>query len=490
MAVKKKFSINTFWILIAMVALIFPRAQINKAKADNGDCAISITGAPSVLSANYGLTPGQSGSLAWFSTGCYYMELVYPGQQSGMGSTVATQGYINVGPYNFHHPYYKTYTVEGMGNNGQSYASFTFYLTQTVPVCDITGFNASSTTINLGSSVNLSWTSTNCTALNINGISVAVPYGTTAMTPDAAGTTTYIISDGAGHSLSRTILVADPNVAQGCTFTSFGPDPNYINASGSASVTWATSGTNCNVSLRATSGAGYAYYDQGEPNFGTKTISGAHAGDVWTLSYGGGQSASIVMRGNDNCSIASFTASPATFSLSGDAVSLIWSAPWCTTVTLRGGEFGSGTNVTANGTSSGSITAHPTATTIYYLDAFSTHNSALTSSATATMSGGGSARVNINATVNGKSVPASAFVYGFIPSGLSSLPNNAVGTFSNLSPGNYTVVANTGQDGFVHVLVDGKDWKAAAPSDSQTATSGQTINLNLQAKTHAVLQIQ
>ena len=402
---KKLSFVNALWMLIAAVALIVPQAQVKKAEAQ-GDCVINLTGSPSILVSAYGYNAGQTGMLAWITTGCSYLELIGPTQEIGFGTMVAEDGQVDVGPFTFDYPYTKTYTMSGIGDNGQIFASFTFYLTQTIPVCDITGFNASSTTIDLGQSVNFTWTSTNCTSLNIsdgtNTYSVTVPNGSATYTPAVSGTTTYIIRDGNGgtSSLSRTILVNDPNAAPACTFTSFGPDPNYIDAFGNASVTWATSGDGCNVSLSVTSVLGAIYYHQGEANFGTKTISGVQAGDVWELAYGSGQRASIVMRVRDDCGISSFTASPSTFSSPGAAVTLTWSAGWCTSVTLRGGEFGSGTNVSGYGTSYGSIVAHPTNTTTYYIEAFNSHNQALGRNATATLSGP-TCRLSIGKRING-----------------------------------------------------------------------------------------
>lgn len=432
---KKLSFANALWMLIAALAMVLPQAQVKKAQAQ-GDCVIDLTGWPLVLTAAYGFTPGQTGSLVWTSTGCSYLELVGPGQQVGFGTLVGADGNATAGPFTYDYPYTKTYSLNGIGDNGQIFASYTFYLTQVPPVCDITGFNASTTTINLGQSVSFSWTSTNCTSLNIsdgtNTYAVSAPNGQSGgYTPTTVGTTTYTISDGGGgtSSLSRQISVTDPNVNPGCTFTSFGPDPNYIDAFGNASVTWATSGDACNVSLAATRGAGYSYYNQGEPNFGTKTLSGVQDGDMWILSYGNGQTSTIIMRQNLDCSISGFFANPATFSSAGSAVTLSWSAPWCTTVILSGGEFGSGTDVTANGTNSGSIVAHPTNTTTYHLNAFSNHNQALMHDVTATLSGP-TCKLSINRRINYGNAPSvtSNTSFAYYNSGPTSLPG---GDFSD-----------------------------------------------------------
>lgn len=441
---KKLSFTNALWMLIAAIAMILPQAQVPKAQAA-GDCVINLMGYPSVLTAAYGYNPGETGSLVWTTTGCSYLELVGPGQQVGYGAMVAEDGQATVGPFTYDYPYTKTYILDGIGDNGQIFASYTFNITRVPPVCEITGFNASSTTINLGQSVSFSWSSTNCTSLNIsdgtNTYSVAVPNGQAGYTPAAVGTTTYTIYDGGGgtSSLSRAISVTNPNAAPACTFTSFGPDPNYIDEFGNASVTWTTSGDACNVSLRITRGTGYIYYDQGEPNFGTKNITGAQAGDTWILSYGSGQSSSIVMRVRTDCSISSFSASPSTFS-TGAAVTLSWSAPWCTNVTLRGGEFGSGTNVTAYGTNSGSIVAHPANTTTYYVDAFNNNNQALSRSTTATLSGP-TCRLSINRRINYGAAPSltSSTPFNFYASGAESLNGRNLSQLTQVSCGPYDI---------------------------------------------------
>lgn len=439
---KKLSFTNALWMLIAAIAMILPQAQVPKAQAE-GDCVINFMGYPSVLVAAYGYNPGETGSLVWTTTGCSYLELVAPGQDVGFGTLVSADGQATAGPFTYDYPYTKTYILNGIGDNGQIFASYTFNLTQTAPVCEVTGLNASSTTINLGQSVTLSWTSTNCTSLSLSdgssSYSVSVPYGSASYTPSSIGTTTYTINGGSS-SLSRSISVNDPNSAPACTFTSFGPDPNYIDEFGNASVTWTTSGTDCNVSLRISRGGGYIYYDQGEPNFGTKNITDAQVGDTWTLTYGTGQTASIVMRVSNDCSIGSFTASPSTFSSSGAAVTLSWGAPWCTNVTLRGGEFGSGTNVTAYGTDSGSIVAHPTSTTTYYVDAYNNHNQALTNNVTATLSGP-TCRLSLNRRINYGAAPSvtSSTAFNYYGSGPESLAGRDLSQLTQVSCGTYDI---------------------------------------------------
>ncbi|GEM_PF-6224882 len=485
---------NALWMLIAAIAMIVPQAQIPKAEAQ-GDCVINFSGYPSVLTAAYGYNQGETGMLAWTTTGCSYLELVAPEQDVGYGTLVAQDGQATAGPFTYDYPYTKTYILNGIGDNGQIFASFTFSLTQTPPVCDITGFNASSTTINLGQSVTFTWTSTNCTSLSIsNGSSttaVSTPYGSATYTPSSIGTTTYTISGGSS-SLSRAISVNDPNAAPACTFTSFGPDPNYIDAFGNASVTWATSGTDCNVSLRITSSGGYTYFDQGEPNFGTKNITGAQVGDTWILTYGTGQSASIVMRVNNDCSISSFTASPSTFSSSGAAVTLSWGAPWCTNVTLRGGEFGSGTNVTSYGTNSGSIVAHPTNTTTYYVDAFNSHNQALSGNVTATLSGP-TCRLSVHRRINGGATITSNQAFEHYTYGAQSISGGEISdqvvACGSYNIGNFTSqITTTATDSDGNPVVANLKSGASVSFDLNSANTNQTVNVDYQ--TPALIKVR
>lgn len=354
---------RTLIFLFLLLIPLFP----SKVTAE-GCGIVSFSAFPNVIYASSYLTPGQTSTLTWLTSGCSYVELVNPNQSIGMGTAVSLEGSFEVGPFSYGFPNTKEYTLVAYGDTGQVSLSATIFLTQYPASCEITSFRSDSYQINSGASTNLSWSSTNCSSLYLNGVLVS-SNGSQSISPQTD--TTYTLSDNQSQNRSLTVAVAQ---STGCSLVYFGPDPNYIDEFGNASVTWSVS-SGCSVSLR-----GPGYFDQGEPNYGTHYISNASAGDTWTLSFGSSSHA-IVLQRHFNCAITGFSAS--NFDL-GARTNISISTSACDHAVISGGNFGGGLDI-SNRLVAGNfqITDTPQITTTYTLQAWSSRNQAVPASATA-----------------------------------------------------------------------------------------------------------
>ena len=354
---------RTLILLLILLIPLFP----SKVKAEGCEI-VSFSAFSNVIYASSYLTPGQTSTLTWLTSGCSYIELVNPNQSIGMGTAVSLEGSSEVGPFSFGFPNTKEYTLVAYGDTGQVSLSLTIFLTQYPASCEITSFRSDSYQINAGASTNLSWSSTNCNSLYLNGVLVS-SNGSQSISPQTD--TTYTLTDNQNQSRSLTVAVAQNT---GCSLVYFGPEPNYIDEFGNASVTWSVS-SGCSVSLR-----GPGYLDQGEPNYGTHYISNASVGDTWTLSFGSFSHA-IVLQRHFNCAITGFSAS--SFD-PGAQTRLSISTSACDHAVISGGNFGSGLDI-SNQLVAGNaqITDTPLTITTYTLLAWSSRNESLPATAIA-----------------------------------------------------------------------------------------------------------
>lgn len=110
----------------------------------------------------------------------------------------------------------------GFSNQGSVVFRFKVDETVTPPAtCSINSFNASPTTINKGSTSTLTWSTSNCTSLNILGDSVG-SFGSKLYSPQ--NTTTYILSaSGTNGSDFRSVTVSvnENNPTHNCSLTDF-----------------------------------------------------------------------------------------------------------------------------------------------------------------------------------------------------------------------------------------------------------------------------
>lgn len=466
------FKKHVFFLLILLIPLIPFKAKANACEI------LSFSAYPNVIYASSYLTPGQQSTLVWLTSGCSYVELVNPDQSIGMGTPVASEGSIALGPFGYSYPNTKDYTLVAYGDSGQTSLSLTISITQFPPNCEITSFRSDSYQIQAGKSTVLSWNSTNCASLYLDGVLVSVN-GSQSISPQTD--TTYTLTD--NQNQSKSLLVAVSTNTQSCSLVFFGPDPNYIDEFGNASVTWSVDGS-CGVSLR---GPGYA--DQGEPNYGTHYIPNASEGDVWTLSFGS-FSKDIVLKRYLNCAIVSFSAS--SFD-PGKTTNINILTRACDHAVISGGNFGSGMDI-SNQLASGSlqITDTPQTTTTYTLRAWSLRNEAFPATAVA-YENVSRCSVDISRSIN--SPTETSFneheyvveVRG-ITSHVISINDNRQNTLSGLECNTAYLFAP--RNTHVDVLVNGKGGFKATGSQSSITTTNSFLEVVIPFRTDAKLEIR
>ena len=146
------------------------------------------------------ITQGSSTTLSWSSSNATSASI-----NNGVGG-VATSGSVNVSPSST-----TTYTLTLTGPSGTA----TQQVTVTVYPLPTGSLSASPTTINLGSSSTLSWSSSNVTSASINnGVGSVATSGSTNVSPSS--TTTYTLTlSGPGGTITpqATVTVNQPPVA-------------------------------------------------------------------------------------------------------------------------------------------------------------------------------------------------------------------------------------------------------------------------------------
>jgi hypothetical protein len=181
----------------------------------------TFTGNPSTISF------GQSSTLSWTTTNAASVTI------SGVGGTQPVNGSASVSP-----TVTTTYTLTATGAGGTAMRSTTITVSAVAPPT-IVSFAASPTTITLGQSSTLSWTSTNTTSVAISGVNGAQPVsGSVAVSPTA--TSTYMLTatgPGGTATATTTITVSQSPVPVILSFTA---NPDAITPGQSSSLNWTT----------------------------------------------------------------------------------------------------------------------------------------------------------------------------------------------------------------------------------------------------------
>lgn len=481
---KKLFKSNLFLLIIFALFLGSFNFVPKSAQAD--DCVInSLVASPSPVAS------GNSSTIGWTQTGCASVSIYL---QSGrfLTSPLYSSAYpidsYNTGPllYTGTNP---TYLL--VDETSSVVAGITIPVTQGGNSCVLSSFTSTTLTITSGSSAVLTWSAQNCSTLSIDhGIGDVTGLTSKSVTPTT--TTTYTISGSFGAATaSVTINVSNAS----CAINTFFASPNPT--TGASRLFWTT--TNCITAYIVDSTNTYTPVPVNNPTDGYLVNVTADSTDYYLYMAPDVPRQRVTISKIAPCEITnqSATVNP------NLSVTVSFSVANCTNAKITGGYFGfSGTSkLSQTSNYSGFLTATTAANEMsnnvtsmtYFIDAWSTASGgtiALQQVAVASYTPVGSVTVNINAMVNGVSVPASAFPDGFFTTGPMVIPGSTTGSYNNLSPGTYSIVANPSQDGSVRVLVNGQIWKAISSTDSKTATAGQTITLNLQAQTKAVLQVR
>jgi len=174
---------------------------------------------------------GQSTILSWTSTDATSVTI-----DNEVGS-VPVNGSVSVTPSQT-----TTYTLTATGVGGTSSSSITVTVNHPVPSVTLT---ASPTSINVGESATLSWTSTDATSVTIDhGVGSVPNNGSVSVTPSQ--TTTYTLTaTGAGGSASSTVTVELTIPFPVVTFTA---EPSVVVPGAASKLIWtATYTTNVEI---------------------------------------------------------------------------------------------------------------------------------------------------------------------------------------------------------------------------------------------------
>jgi len=242
---------------------------------------VTIAASPSTV------TLGGTTSLTWTSTNATSCTAsgAWIGSQNTSGT--ATETPVSTGT--------STYTLTCTGAGGSANASAP--VTVNAPPAPTILVSVSPSTISLGSSATLTWSSTYANACTATGAwsGTQATNGTEKVTPTAAKDYSYILAcTGAGGSASSTATLTVTTPAPTVTIS---VAPASITAGGSAKLTWSSTAATGSTASGAWSGT--------QPTSGTATETPASVGtDTYTLSCtGSGGSAS-------NSATLSLTAPP------------------------------------------------------------------------------------------------------------------------------------------------------------------------------------
>lgn len=267
-----------------------------------------------------------------------------------------------------------TYYFQAMArnSNGSSAAlqivPFTTKSTATAN-CDILSFGASPSSVTSGSTTTLSWSTSNCSNIRLNGgsFSNAIQVGTSAVTGAITAPTQFRLT-GVGTNGTTTTEYTTVTVNGGgssdCQVNSFYASPTtvaygqsttlYMNMTGCTSATlYPNVGTISGGSTAISSGAIYGYT--------TFTLTGTSASgqtDVRTANV------SLTNGGSNYCSISSFYATPNPVS-SGQNATLYWNTTGCSDIRISGGSLSSYSYLAPSGSMGTGVLYGTTSYTLY-----------------------------------------------------------------------------------------------------------------------------
>jgi hypothetical protein len=294
-------------------------------------CLFSFTGNPLTVS------PGGSSMLSWSSGGTAVTI------DNGLGSRPAN-GSVNVTPAQ---TTTYTLTVNGTADSSPRTGQVTVTVSQPPPTAT---FGANPTSINLGQSSALTWTTTNATTVSIdNGVGSQALNGTVNVSPTQ--TTTYTLTaTGPGGPTTKTATVT---VVQPPPTATFAAAPTTITVGQSSTLTWTTGNA---TSVTIDNGIG-AVTASGQRSVSPTTTT------TYTLSAtgaGGNITRQATVTVNTSGPGITFSASPGSIAFGGTST-LTWSTTGATAVTIDNG-------IGAQALS-GSLPVSPARTTIYRLTA-------------------------------------------------------------------------------------------------------------------------
>ena len=243
----------------------------------------------------------------------------------------------------------KEYRIRAYRGSTNAYSSsITITWTEPLPECEIDSFTASSTTITVGESTTLRWTTTGFTSVSISGISGTLAVdGSRSVSPTATATYTLTASGASCTTATDSVTIkVKPQI------DSFRASPTTITRGESTTLRWSTTGAT-SVSIPGTSGT--LAVDGRTDVSPTRTTTYRLTA---TNSAGSNTRSVRVTVTQPPCRIDSFSASSTTITR-GDSTTLRWSTTGVTSVSIPGT---SGTLAV-----DGSQSVSPTTTTTYTL---------------------------------------------------------------------------------------------------------------------------
>ncbi len=302
------------------------------------------------------ITSGQSSTLAWSTTNCTNVTI------SNLGYNVPTSGQQEVWP-----TVTTTYTLTAYSVGGKSQTrNVTVTVKPISQICTINSFTANPTTINPGASSVLSWSTSGCESVVLNGTEVPA-YGSQTVWP--ANTTTYTLigKNSYGVAQTKTVTITVNSNPQTCVINNFTANPNSLNYAGNSTLSWST--TNCtNVTI---SNLGYNVPTSGSQNVWVNQTTTY----VLTATGSNGitqtQSVTVYVGNNNNtCQITDFSASDTRID-EGDSTNLYWQTENCERVKIS--NIG---DVSLNGNKR----VYPNSTRTYTITAYNFNGSTVTDS--------------------------------------------------------------------------------------------------------------
>lgn len=273
---------------------------------DPPDPTVSISVSPASISL------GATSTVSWSSQNSD--SCVASGAWSGTKATSDSQTVspTSAGTY--------AYQIACTGAGGTDTRSATLTVTAPAPTLS---FSATPTSLTLGNSSTLSWSSADATSCTASGAwsGAKATSGTQTVTPSSAGTAGYTIScSGTGGTITRTVSVTVAAAPQP-TLT-FDAAPTSMPLGSSTTLSWATS----NVSSCAAGGA----WSGAQPVNGSQTMTPTAAGALNFVMTCTGPGGSVSRNVTVTVTPApaptlSFTGSPMTFQVGGSST-LSWAA--------------------------------------------------------------------------------------------------------------------------------------------------------------------
>ncbi len=355
----------------------------------SGTASVTVNPAPAAVTSFAAsptvITSGQSTSFTWATTAATSCTASGgSGSDGWVGSVPVSSSGTPVGPINASGIYVYSLICTGPGGTGAPQSLSVQVNPITSPPASVTSFSASPSTIQVGQSTYLNWSTTSATACTASGGAGSAWTGSVGTSGtafnsgaiNAAGSYTFTLScTGPGGAASpSSVIVNVTSVPQpAASITAFSASPTSITTGQAASLSWSTSNaTSCTGSGDTGTGVWNGSVGTASSGFSTGALTspGSYSYTLMCSGPGGTSTPSTVIVNVSNAPpsaavVTQFSAAPTTFT-TGQATTLAWSSANATSCTASGGsgaDLWSGTMPTSStGFSTGAIASTGTFT--------------------------------------------------------------------------------------------------------------------------------